>query len=331
LAGGARQLAELPIARMLRPLTAGMRNLLHVVTYHRIDSPAARLDLSPATLSATPDDFAAQMERVQGEFCPVSIDQVCDAIARQRDLPPRAVLITFDDAYCDFRDHAWPVLRKLQIPAVVFVPTGFADDSRRRFWWDQLHAALRHAPDGAQVDTSLGRVQLLGEAQRKSFTRQLTEKLSSLDHRAALAEVDRIADALAPPAARRDVLNWQELRQLADEGVAFAPHTRSHPLMDRIPLEEARREVVGSRDDLQQHLGSCPPVFAYPGGAYDEHVKAMLAEEGFQAAFTTRRGANVLARSDALALRRINVGLRTTSALLAAQLELPPSLYNACC
>ena len=60
-------------------------------------------------------------------------------------LPRGAVLVTFDDAYEDFGDEAWPVLRRHGVPVTLFVPTAFPD-SGRRFWWDRLFArAARRA------------------------------------------------------------------------------------------------------------------------------------------------------------------------------------------
>ncbi len=58
--------------------------------------------------------------------------------------------------------------------------------------------------------------------------------------------------------------------------------------MNRIPLEQTRDEVRASRLDLQEQIGIALPVFAYPGGAYDESVVRMLAEEGYELAFASR-------------------------------------------
>ena len=116
------------------------------------------------------------------------------------------------------------------------------------------------------------------------------------------------------------VLGWDELRRLAAEGVALAPHSRTHPLLDRLPRMEARREVLRSLDDLEREIGPTPRVFAYPGGGCDDEVAAVLKEEGFELGFLTRRGTNDLYRPDWLRLRRINVGRTTGVSLIRLQL-----------
>ena len=121
---------------------------------------------------------------------------------------------------------------------------------------------------------------------------------------------------------------WDQLKTLSDDGLTLAPHTRTHPLMHRISIEQARDEMRAARDDICTHIGHTVPAFAYPGGAYNRSVVAMLAEEGYELAFTTCRGANRVATSDPLQLRRINIGRRTTPDLLATQLLLSPPVIN---
>jgi peptidoglycan/xylan/chitin deacetylase (PgdA/CDA1 family) len=116
------------------------------------------------------------------------------------------------------------------------------------------------------------------------------------------------------------VLSWPELGRLHFEGVVLAPHSRTHPLLDRVPLETAREEIVGSLEDLAREIGSVPRVFAYPAGGENAEVARVLGEEGFELGFTTERGRNDLREADWLRLRRINVGRASTLALLRAQL-----------
>ncbi len=109
------------LVRILELGDRRQRNLLWVLTYHRVDWPDARPDLYPGLIGATPPDFAAQMELVAERYQAVSLNQVVEAYRDEgAPLPPRSVLITFDDAYEDFQKHAWPVLRQHGLPAALF-------------------------------------------------------------------------------------------------------------------------------------------------------------------------------------------------------------------
>ena len=70
-------------------------NLLRVLTYHRVDEPDARPNLYPGLISATPVEFAAQMEYLSSRYRVIHMADALDAVCGNGDLPPRAVLITF--------------------------------------------------------------------------------------------------------------------------------------------------------------------------------------------------------------------------------------------
>jgi peptidoglycan/xylan/chitin deacetylase (PgdA/CDA1 family) len=108
---------------------------LRVLTYHRIDEPTRRPWLDPGLISAVPEEFAKQMDYLAASYQMVSVGDVLTAVKSQniKDLPPRAVLVTFDDGYCDFEEQAWPVLREHKIPAILFVPTAYPDHPERTF------------------------------------------------------------------------------------------------------------------------------------------------------------------------------------------------------
>ncbi|HSL76946.1 MAG TPA: polysaccharide deacetylase family protein [Candidatus Limnocylindrales bacterium] len=303
------------------------RGVLSILTYHRVDEPSARPDLMPSLISATPAGFAAQMAMVAREFDPVSLTDVLAALDDPRRLPRRAVLVTFDDGYRDFATNAWPVLRAAAVPGTLFVATAFTGDAAARFWWDRLWAAIHGAPPST-IPTPIGALPV-GPSDARATVSRLRDWLKALDHDAVLHEVERIVDALRPdgehpgqpPAA--SVLDWDELRGLAAEGVTLAPHTRTHPLLDRVDLERAEAEISGSFDDLQRETGDVAPpvrVLAYPSGAHGDSAVEAARRAGMTLAMTTRRGGNDLRRSDRLRLRRINVGGRASLPLIRAQL-----------
>lgn len=98
---------------------------VRVVAYHRVDEYDAEPDLDPGLISASPADFRDQMEAIALHYTAISIEQLAAAHRGETPLPPRAVLLTFDDGYQDFEAQAWPILRELGLPAVLFVPTSF--------------------------------------------------------------------------------------------------------------------------------------------------------------------------------------------------------------
>lgn len=293
--------------------------LLRVLTYHRVEEPGAHPEPCPSLLSATPSDFAAQMRFLSAQFRIVSVEQVLEAVRGGRPLPPRALLITFDDAYRDFAAHAWPVMKELGLPVTLFVPTAYPDAAERAFWWDRLHQALAAAKrdsldcDGVQLPLRCPR-------ERGKAYSALREKVKSLPHEVAIGLVDALCDQLGAVPSPNLVLSWDELRRLSHEGVTLGAHTRTHPLLHRLPIAQVRAEASASLADLRREIGKALPIFAYPSGGFDARAIEAIAAEGFELAFTTRRGINDLRRLRPLLLRRTTVVHRASEPLLRAQL-----------
>ncbi len=291
-------------------------NLLRVLTYHRVDYLDARPDLDPDLISATPEDFARQMEHLAEHCLVVTIDQVLESVRDKLPLPPRSVLVTFDDAYSDFSEHAWPILRRLGLPAVMFVPTAFPGQARR-FWWDTVYELLHTWKDDQEL-RELGIEALPNETRTQTYRRVVCE-LKMVPHDELLARVAELSRQGGLSAPVSPVMTWDELKKLAGQGLTLGAHTQTHPLLNRVPLEMAVEEAVGSLQELRSHVSEVASILAYPGGAFSDEVVHHLRDH-FELAFTTCRGINDMGRADALRLRRINVSCYTPNSLVRAQM-----------
>jgi colanic acid/amylovoran biosynthesis glycosyltransferase len=266
-----------------------------VLTYHRVVEPA---QAPPGLTSATPAAFARQMEWLARGGRVVALHTVLAARTGEAMLPPRAVLVTFDDAYADFATHAWPVMRRLGIPVVLFVPTAYPD-GRVGFWWDRLYAAVGH---------------------RRREYRALRERVKALPHDEAMALVDEVAgvqDALPR------VLGWEELRALAGEGVTLAAHTRTHPRLDRLPPDRLAEEIKGAREDLVRETGADAAAFAYPDGGVSPVAVDAVRAAGIEVAFAGGDRVADLLADESLAMPRMSVGRRTPTPVLRARIAAP--------
>ena len=304
------------LERLLRP----RKGSLHALMYHRVAHYDERPDLHPALLSATPQAFDEQVAYLASTGRVVSLDDVVSAFRGERKLVAGAILVTFDDAYVDFAEHAWPSLARHDLPVTLFVPTAYPDQPERHFWWDRLHAARFGAKNGARASTSAGTFELGSTSERSAARRSIGGALQELDHAVALRELDELCDSLNAKGPGPAVLGWSKLVELHAAGVTLAAHTRTHPLLSKIPLEDALAEALGSHQDLVERLGGSPPVLAYPGGAQTRAFVEALDGGPFELAFTTQRGSNRVPGNDPWRLQRINVGVRSTLTLLRAQL-----------
>ena len=79
-------------------------------------------------------------------------------------------------------------------------------------------------------------------------------------------------------------MSVEQLKELLAAGMSIGGHSRTHPTLTRLPLELARAEIVGCKEDLQQALGVPVQFFAYPGGAFNRDVARLTQEVGYTAA-----------------------------------------------
>jgi peptidoglycan/xylan/chitin deacetylase (PgdA/CDA1 family) len=96
---------------------------LRILAYHAIAD--LRDDPVLAEYGVSPRLFAAQLDGLADhgwEF--VDLDAALAWLAGEGDLPRRAALISFDDAYTDLLEVAAPILAERAIPAVVFAVAG---------------------------------------------------------------------------------------------------------------------------------------------------------------------------------------------------------------
>jgi len=52
------------------------------------------------------------------------------------------------------------------------------------------------------------------------------------------------------------VLDWEDIREMNDNGVVFGAHTMTYPNLARIPFQEAHGEIVRSKELIERNFGS---------------------------------------------------------------------------
>ncbi len=79
-----------------------------------------------------------------------------------------------------------------------------------------------------------------------------------------------------------------QIRQLLRSGMTVGAHTQSHQTLDAIPLEAAKKEIVGSKTRLEEWTNEPVRYFAYPFGRFNRRLIETVREAGFQAACGAR-------------------------------------------
>jgi peptidoglycan/xylan/chitin deacetylase (PgdA/CDA1 family)/GT2 family glycosyltransferase len=92
--------------------------------------------------------------------------------------------------------------------------------------------------------------------------------------------------------AGRPLLSWTAVREMLEGGVRFGAHTQSHVPLTAVNLSRAKKEIEGSRADLERGLGRPIVTFAYPHGEINPAVQAIVESAGFVGACSCHTGVN---------------------------------------
>lgn len=302
-----------PLAHRLWP-----RQRVTVLMYHAVlTSPLA----VPDWCFLDERVFREQLEYLARRFEVVSLHEAVRRLRNRMVTRPTAA-ITFDDGFQSVYDVAFPILKRMGLPATVFVVTGLVgtDDTP---WYCRLNRALgvatRRSLEWRDESFPLDDAPLRGRAGAI-----LQERLKRLPHPMLLHELSAVVGALGddaqrpiPPASPYRVMAARELQALAASGLfEVAAHGVSHAILSLLPAEEREREIAESVAEVKRLTSRACRFFAYPNGLaadYDRDARKVLADLGIEAALTAIPGANV-PTTPRLEMRRHGVGADTSFA-----------------
>ncbi len=275
------------------PYLLGVKNRqrLCILNYHRV---MQNLDPMRPT-EPTVHEFEWQMELLSKYFNPLPLSEAL-TLMEFGHLPPRTVCVTFDDGYADNATVALPVLKRFNIPATIFVTTGYLDGGR--MWNDTVIEAMRIAT-GPKVDLTaigLGTYEVSDIESRRMAAEDIIRQIKHLPKDARAEAVAAIASIDMNGELPTDLmLTSEQLLTLSENGVDIGAHTVTHPILTTLDIAHSKDEILGSKQYLEKITGKVVKHFAYPNGRPDVDYKLEhrdLAEIiGFDSAVTTSWGA----------------------------------------
>ena len=280
-----------------------------ILMFHKIgdeDDPLA-LTIAPSVFDQILSELAQRSEIValeslfdQDQNLVVDGDQVKFAI-------------TFDDGYRDNYEKAFPILKKHNAPATIYLSYGHLEGDYY-FWYEKLILGLEYS-DHKFIDLEdLGSEKFKLENRRdinrtvnklnlwlKTFTDK--DRLEKLKIILSRLEVDNTEENVS------SMLSWKMVKEMKENNINFGSHTISHPILSRENEQSIEYELVESKRLLEEKTGQEIEGFAYPNGTADDYNDTVLKyvdKAAYQHACTTIEGINYKGQ-DPYQLLRVNV------------------------
>jgi peptidoglycan/xylan/chitin deacetylase (PgdA/CDA1 family) len=294
--------------------------MLLVVNFHYVSAEPER---GRAIFPISTKQLAAQVELLAASYELVSRDRLEAALRDETPLPERACLLTFDDGLRSQVELALPVLDRLGVPAIFFVPglplveprvleVHKLHAVRERLDDEELAAILRESPVLAAALDEVGDAAAVAyryDAPLAAALKYLLNLWLPPAERARLI-TELFERAVGGQAELSSELyaSKEQVVELERRGLLGA-HGYSHAALTRLAPAEIRHDLERSASVLRDLTGATPRLLAYPYGSADavsREVAELAAEVGFAAGFTMERAVNetleqplLLARIDA--------------------------------
>ncbi len=299
------------------------RNETIILTYHRVLEKWDRtLDYSQPGMVVTAETFERQLQFLKQNFEIVPLSYFLNPTHNTQ--PPKPLCaITFDDGWRDNYEIAFPILRKYGIPATIFLTTDFIGTDRA-FWHTELMYLLMHGdfsrlkltqyvldPYPTPVRRGLMRLANMEQAPGADDIDVLIEAVKATCDEPANDQLIRAvgnALGLCRPlfADPRFFLEWDQAREMHAAGIEIGSHGCTHRILTRIKLQDAADELVRSKAEIERHTGQEVQHVAFPDGATNRDLMALVGKTGYRTACLCRTVPND-GRFGTLALQRVGM------------------------
>lgn len=283
------------VARNIRNKFVSSKAL--ILVYHRVNVVMT----DPQLLCVSPKNFTEQLDVLQKNYKPVRLQHLTKSF-QDRFVPRRMVAVTFDDGYADNLYKAKPLLERYEVPATVFVTTGYVGE-RREFLWDELDRLLlqpgilpkklnleingkmyewdlgsanHYSKDVYQYHRSWNVLEGNNSGPRQNLYRSLCALLNSLspeEIQKILGELSLWANTRPIGRLSHRILMDEEVSQLdASDFVEVGSHTVSHPNLSTLPINVQEIEIKKSKKYLEDIVGHPVTTFSYPYGSQTDYT-----------------------------------------------------------
>ena len=273
-----------------------------VLSYHRVIEKWDRtLDYSQPGMTVTIATFDRQLSFLKEQFDIVPLGSLLTEGNIDRPASRARCVITFDDGWRDNYDLAFPVLRKHDIPATIFLTTDFIGTDRA-FWHTELiylllrtelsqltRDGIMSRPHPSPVHHHLKRWDRTGRVSCAHDVDPVIETVKAMCDEDAIEELIHSftqAGGLLRPlfAERKFFLDWDQVREMVASGIEIGSHGCSHRMLTRLSTDEAEAELVRSKAEIESRLGRIVQHFAFPNEAANGPLLTLAARAGYRTA-----------------------------------------------
>ncbi|MFQ5686511.1 MAG: polysaccharide deacetylase family protein [Candidatus Scalindua sp.] len=293
-----------------------MNGKVTILMFHRVTDNF--FDISLLVKQKT---FEECMKYIAQDYPVISMDFLIQNSDKWENIPGDSFIITFDDGWIDFRDIAYPILSRLNVPATVYLTTGFVS-SECSYWQERLNNLLLQILANKNVfsekddiismlEINLKLKDLISKSEDTQIIFKFIDYLKKFTHDKILKTISNLEESLKEHSItisedkHRSFVNWDEINSIKDPNISFGSHTVKHPILTNEQTNVVKDEISKSREIIERNTGIKVLHFCYPNGNYNDGIKRIVSKS-YKSACTTNSGF-VSKDSDIYGLNRIGI------------------------
>jgi peptidoglycan/xylan/chitin deacetylase (PgdA/CDA1 family) len=218
-------------------------------------------------------------ETVLGNYIPGKSKELC--------------AITFDDGYKDFSEFAFPIIKKHEVPASMYVITDCVYAGLPPWTFVLNHLLLNTKLSSIEIESAE-----IPENLKKVGWKNMDEKVNNINRFSPVLKrisddgrenvmkqiQSQIKDVDSPSGL---IMNWDEIRSIKNEGIEIGSHSANHPVLsNNLDLESIKHELKRSGEEIEKETGKFPLAISYPFGMYNNEAKKIAKEVGYKMGLT---------------------------------------------
>jgi len=257
-----------------------------VAIYHSISERATR-GWGPWEYAITPKTFERQLSYFDRNYTVLSLDHFVKWLVDNEPIPRDSVVLTFDDAYRDFRTEALPLLENHGFPATVYISTALLGEGPQAPFEHRLGTALSGQK---KLNITVGELSVDTRLRTREDVIDCYEYIRSNLKSSSPKQRDRFFEAVDVDLVSKDIiLDSEELKQIHQHPlVTIGSHGHEHVPFTALSSEEQKANVEASRNHLKKVLTTPPRHFSFPYGSFNSSAIHAVENAGFESAVTTQ-------------------------------------------
>ncbi|MBL4574585.1 MAG: polysaccharide deacetylase family protein [Opitutaceae bacterium] len=264
---------------------------LYVLNFHRIGNPDTT-PFDPNVFSGNEGQFAEHIKVITSRFRVISIRELLNIMDLSMTLSEPVAMITFDDGYVDNYSKSFPILKSFGATATFFLATNFIENQQIP-WWDEAAWIVRNTRQDAILLPGLEKPINIKGSDIKLSIREVLRYFKDNEERTVDEKMVILKDVCNQEfnynGSNPLFLNWDQVRELKNEGMDVGSHTCSHRILSHLSPEDQKREIKSSKSIIEKKIGSQIHAFAYPVGgleSFTTSTSSIVKESGYRVAFT---------------------------------------------